>query len=321
MTDDQLDQLLVLDARPGPALPIGSAAADALIDAALAGAGFGPAGGPGHGGTPSSSGTPSAGTPSAGTGSAPSGGTAARGVVGTKLVTATIALTLVVFVIAFLVGRHRAHQVAAAPPDAAPDAAVLAGGPALDAPAAQPPGDAAQPPGDAAQPPGDAAQPPAHATAPAIATPDADEIAMEPAPPPSPTHHAAAPAEPRAVNDLLGEANAKRAAHAWRESDALYARVVKRVPGTIAAQTALVASASLHLEHLGDARGAADRFRKALAIAPRGALAEEARWGLAQAARARHDDATEAKALDDFLAHHPESPHAGQARARRQELK
>ena len=262
MTDDQLAQLLVLDARPGPALPIASADADALIDSALAGAGFGPAGGSGSTGGPS--------------------GGAARGVLGTKLVSATIALTLVVFVIAFLVGRHRAHHVAAAPPDAAPDAAVLAGGPPLDAGAPVTPVDAA-----------------------AIAVaPDAAEIEMEP--PPAPAHHAPARAEARAVNDLLGEANAKRAAHEWRESDALYARVVKRVPGTPAAQTALVASASLHLEHLGDPRGAAERFRRALAIDPNGGMAEEARWGIAEAARARHDNAAEAKALDEFLAHYPD---------------
>lgn len=283
MTDDQLAQLLALDAQPGPALPIEPADADVLIEAALAGAGFGPAGGPGStGGSP-----------------APSGGAAARSVVGTKLVTATIALTLVVFVIAFLVGRHRAHQVAAAPPDAAPDAAVLAGagGPSIDATAPVTPVDAA-----------------------AIAVaPDAAEIEMEP--PPAPAHHAPARAEARAVNDLLGEANAKRAAHEWRESDALYARVVKRVPGTPAAQTALVASASLHLEHLGDPRGAAERFRRALAIDPNGGMAEEARWGIAEAARARHDDAAEAKALDEFLAHYPDSPLAAGARARRQELK
>lgn len=287
MTDDQIAELLVLDAQPGPALPIDRGAADALVEAALAGAGFGPAGGPG----------------STGGSSAPSGGAAARGVVGTKLVTATIALTLVVFVIAFLIGRHRAHQVAAAPPDAAPDAAVLAGapGPSLDAGAPLPPTDGA---------------------ATAVATPDADEIRMDPAPPaPAPAHRASPPAEPRAVNDLLGEANAKRAAHQWRESDALYARVVKRVPGTPAAQTALVASASLHLEHLGDPRGAAERFRRALAIDPNGAMAEEARWGIAEAARARHDPGAEAKALDEFLAHYPDSPLAAGARARRQELK
>ena len=146
-----------------------------------------------------------------------------------------------------------------------------------------------------------------------------------------PTERAPAPSEPKRAKptrrepdadatDLLGEANAKRAAKQWRESDALYARVVDRAPKSLAAQTALIASASLHLEHLGDPKGAAQRFRRALAIAPAGVLAEEARWGLAEAARATKDTAAEAAALDAFLAHHGQSPLAERARARRGQL-
>jgi hypothetical protein len=275
MTEAQIDQLLVLDSEPGPAQPLSAADADLLIDAALLGAGFAPAGGPG---------------PSGGGASA-----AGRGIGGFKLAAAAIAIAVVVVVIAILVGRHgRAHEVVV-PPDAPPDAAIASGsGISIDAaPAPEP-----------------AAPPPEPAPA------------DEPAPPhkAEPAHKSAA-AESRAINDLLGEANAKRAAHEWRESDALYARVVKRAPGTLGAQTALVASGSLHLEHLGDPRGAAVRFKRALAIAPDAAMAEEARWGLAEAARARGDAAGEAKALDDFLAHHPDSPLAPKARARRQELK
>ena len=271
MTEAQIDQLLALDAQPGPALPISAADADILIDAALAGAGFGPAGGPGHGGGASAAG---------------------RGIGGLKIAASVIAIAVAVVVIAILVGRRgRAHEVAALPPDAAPDAAVGSGSAAIGS--ATTPEPAAPEPTPAEPPPAE----PSH----------------------KPADHKAA--EAKAVNDLLGEANAKRAAHEWKASDALYARVVKRAPGTLGAQTALVASGSLHLEHLGDPRGAADRFRRALAIAPSGAMAEEARWGLAEAARARGDAAAEAKAIDDFLAHHPESPLAPKARARREELK
>lgn len=278
LTDEQLDQRLALDASPGPALPIAEADADALIEAALVGAGFGPAGGPG------------------------SAGGAARGVrIAGSVKVAFGIVVVIVFVIAVLIGRHRAHHAAVAPIDAPPD---VAGGPG-SAPAPVPPLDAAP-----ASLPVEAAPAPVE-----DAGAEPEDIDTEPAPK---AHHAT---EPRAVNDLLGEANARRAAHEWRESDALYARVVKRVPGTLAAQTALVASASLHLEHLGDPRGAAERFKRALAIAPDAALAEDARWGLAEAARARHDVKAEAKALDDFLAHHPGSPLAGKARARREELK
>jgi hypothetical protein len=128
------------------------------------------------------------------------------------------------------------------------------------------------------------------------------------------------PADKKTVDDLLGEANAKRAEKEWRESDLLYGRVVDKAPKSMAAQTALVASGSLHLEHLRDPRGAAKRFRRALELAPSGAVAEDARWGLAEAMRALHDDKAEAAALDDFLAHHASSPLASRARARRAEL-
>ncbi len=123
--------------------------------------------------------------------------------------------------------------------------------------------------------------------------------------------------KPATPEDLLAEANAERAAHRWPAADALYARVVAEAPRSLAAQTALVASASLHLEHLGDAGGAARRFRAALAAGPHGALAEDARWGLAEAARATGDVAAERAALDDFLAHHAGSPLAPRARERR----
>lgn len=276
MTEAQIDQLLALDAQPGPALPLSPADADVLVEAALTGAGFGPAGGPASGGGGASA--------------------AGRGIGGLKLAGSALAIAVAVVVIAILVGRHgRAHQVAVLPPDAAPDAAVVAG------PAVQT----------------------VDAAVASAVTIDAARLTEEPEPShktAEPSHKSAA-VDARAVNDLLGEANAKRAAHEWQKSDALYARVVKRAPGTLGAQTALVASGSLHLEHLGDPRGAADRFRRALAIAPAGAMAEEARWGLAEAARARGDVAAEAKALDDFLAHHPESPLASKARARREELR
>jgi hypothetical protein len=121
-------------------------------------------------------------------------------------------------------------------------------------------------------------------------------------------------------DDLLAEANAARAAHRWREADALYARVARGEPGRLAVQTALVASGSIRLEHLGDPGGAAQRFRAALAGGSRAALAEDARWGLAEAARATGEAAEERRALDEFLAHHAGSPRAPRARARRAEL-
>lgn len=294
MTDEDLTRLLALDGAPGPALVLDAADTNGLIERALDGAGFGPAGGGGHGG-PGHGGPGHAG---------PAGGAGAtvRGLAaGTKLAIGALALAVVVVIAVLVLRRSHGAHVAAATIDAAIDAApdASAGGSGLEAV-----GSAAGS-SDAAGSGNDTGS-----------DDDADvELDPEPAHP-----HRPRPVETRAAADLLGEANAKRVARQWRESDALYMRVVRRAPRSLAAQTALVASASLRLEHLGDPKGAAARFRRALAIAPDGALAEEARWGLAEAARARHDDAAEAHALDDFLAHHPGSPRAAQARARRAEL-
>src|SRR3569623_2004126 len=240
MTDAQIAQLLALDAHPGPALPKSGADADVLVEAALLDAGFGPAGGPGHGG---GGGAPAVGSPAGSTAAKVVG----RSATGFKLAAAAVAIAVVVVVIAILVGRRgRAHEGAVRPPDASPDAALGSGETDGSRLAAGGSGSAA-PLGSAAEP----APAPEPVAAPEPTTPPAPHkpAAHKPADH-KPTDHKAAD---KAINDLLGEANAKRAGHEWRESDALYARVVKRAPGTLGAQTALVASGSLHLAHLGGA--------------------------------------------------------------------
>ncbi len=228
-----------------------------------------------------------------GPGGGPGSGAGAPGGIatGTKLAILGGAALLVVAIV-LLVGRGRHHDapVAAAPADAAIDAPIDAAGSGTTL---------AAPHADAS---------------PAEVTIDMTDVA------PAPETPKRTPQRRESAADLLGEANAKRAAKQRRESDALYARVVERAPKSLAAQSALIASASLHLEHLGDPKGAAQRFRRALALAPSGALAEEARWGIAEAARATKDRVAEAAALDDFLAHHGTSPLAGRAKARRAEL-
>jgi outer membrane protein assembly factor BamD (BamD/ComL family) len=129
-----------------------------------------------------------------------------------------------------------------------------------------------------------------------------------------------APREKPKAEDLLAEANAARKAKEWKRAEGIYGEVVEEFRGTAAAQVALVASATLRLEHLGDPRGAAKRFRQALAGKASGPLAEEARYGLAEAYRAIGDDAAEAEALTQFLRHHGDSPLADRARKRRMQL-
>jgi hypothetical protein len=271
MTDQQLEQMLSLDAADGPALPIDGARADEIVDAALVGAGFGPGGG---------------GTPTSGAGGA-------RMATGPKLMLVGGAALVAIVVVIYFSGRRAPRQeLAAITPDAAVDAAPVGSG---------------------------SASPVETAMVTPDATVDDEAITIDrPARPKS--RPAEKPADKKTVDDLLGEANAKRAEKEWRESDLLYGRVVDKAPKSMAAQTALVASGSLHLEHLRDPRGAAKRFRRALELAPSGAVAEDARWGLAEAMRALHDDKAEAAALDDFLAHHASSPLASRARARRAEL-
>lgn len=181
--------------------------------------------------------------------------------------------------------------------------------------AAAPPPVETPPPVVAAVPPPPPAEP-----APAPADEPTDVAADEPVDvaPEKPRAHAKPHASPAQLDDLLAKANAQRAAHAWKAADALYARVVAGSPTGLAGQTALVASATLHLEHLNDPAGAERRFRAVLAHP--GGLAEDARWGVAECERARGDTAGEKRALDDFLAHHASSPIAPRARARRAEL-
>jgi hypothetical protein len=122
------------------------------------------------------------------------------------------------------------------------------------------------------------------------------------------------------LEDLLDLANRQRRAQEWAGADRLYRAVSRRFPGSDAAVVAVVASASLHLERLGDAAGALRDYRHALAAQPTGPLAEEARWGIAEAERALGDGAAEGEALRDFLAHHPGSALAPAARRRQAEL-
>jgi hypothetical protein len=116
--------------------------------------------------------------------------------------------------------------------------------------------------------------------------------------------------------DLLRLANERRRAKRWSDADAVYRRVIKDHGSSSSAYVAMVASASLHLDHLDDAAGARKLFRQALSRQPSGALVEEARFGLAEAERALGDESAERAALSLFVAAHPDSPLAERARAR-----
>lgn len=280
-SDQELEQLFALDGNAGPARPIDDRRASAIIGGALGGAGFpSPASG---GGT---------------SGGAATGGKAALAV---KLAIVTGGLATIA-VVAWIALRDKPHAAITAPP-AAPIVAV------------------APPPVVAPEPPPAAAPQPAPAENSAdddAAAEPAEPIDTAPEKPPTPTKAKAHAATQKQLDDLLAKANAQRAAHAWKAADELYARVSASAPTGLAGQTALVASATLHLEHLNDPAGAERRFRAVLAHP--GGLAEDARWGLAECARAKGDAPAEKRALSDFLAHHPSSAIAPRAHARLAEL-
>jgi tetratricopeptide (TPR) repeat protein len=146
------------------------------------------------------------------------------------------------------------------------------------------------------------------------------EATPEEAPPPEPVRPEPRPAKVLAPEDLLRMANAHRVAGRWKEAEALYQRVIRAHPGGMAAYVARVASGSLRLEHLGDARGALRQFQEAQRLQPQGVLSHEASHGVAEAWRALGDRAQEARALERFLAGHPDSPLEAAARKRLREL-
>lgn len=122
------------------------------------------------------------------------------------------------------------------------------------------------------------------------------------------------------LEDLLAMANTLRRNREWRSADEVYGAVINRFPGSDAAVVAEIASASLHVVQLKDPRGALAGYRRALGAQPTGALAEEARWGVAFALRSLGDPGGELKALREFLDQHPSSALAPAARKRVSEL-
>ena len=274
--------MFALDGNAGPARPVDDRRASAIIAGALGGAGFP---------SPASGG---------GSGSGGAAATAGKPAIGVKLAIVTGGLVTIATVAWF--AMHRA-----APPQPQPQTQTQT-----------PTALATATPMPAAAPAIANTPPPTPEPAPeiAIVPPAPDETGIAPVAKHHPRAHPATTAEQ--LDDLLAEANAQRAAHEWKAADALYARVVAGSPKGLAGQTALVASATLHLEHLGDPVGAERRFRSVLAHP--GGLAEDARWGVAECERARGDEKAERHALDDFLAHHPSSPIAPRARARLAEL-
>lgn len=120
------------------------------------------------------------------------------------------------------------------------------------------------------------------------------------------------------ADDRLATANTLRGERRYREAIGAYLQVIELDPNGMSAAVARVAAAELRLEHFGDVAGAEQLYRQAKTRG--GELTAEAQFGLAQVYRARAETARERRALEEFVARHPESPLVAAARRRLQAL-
>jgi tetratricopeptide (TPR) repeat protein len=141
-----------------------------------------------------------------------------------------------------------------------------------------------------------------------------------PRPPVEPRAARAADAPAGEAQDLLAEANRLRRERRWADAERAYVSAMSASPGSDAAYAATMGAAGLRLDRLGRAAEALPLFEAALRNRPRGALAEDAAWGVAECVRALGNRDREIEALRLFLERWPQSLMAERARARLQEL-
>ena len=122
----------------------------------------------------------------------------------------------------------------------------------------------------------------------------------------------------REAEDLLAKANALRRSSKWREAESVYLEVGDRFPRSGSAYVALVAAASLRLEHLEDPRGALALLAKASKKS--GPLDAEILWTQSRAHGRLNDRTREKAAIERMLAEHPGSPFTEAAQDRLREL-
>jgi tetratricopeptide (TPR) repeat protein len=107
--------------------------------------------------------------------------------------------------------------------------------------------------------------------------------------------------------ELLARANALRAERRWAAAERAYRKVLSAGASEQQRYVALVAAASLTLQHLGKPAHALALYRSALTLVPKGDLTEEAEFGVAECYRTLGDTTHERAALDRFASDHPDS--------------
>jgi hypothetical protein len=120
-------------------------------------------------------------------------------------------------------------------------------------------------------------------------------------------------ADHAAPRDMLDHARSLRASGNFRGAVEVYRKIHAANPASPSGRAALVSLGELLLT-LHDARGALNAFDTYLAGG--GALAQEAGFGRARALRALNRPAEERRAIERFLAAHPEAPQSRVLRAR-----
>lgn len=135
----------------------------------------------------------------------------------------------------------------------------------------------------------------------------------------APVHVTTAAPDPAPAVDVLARANQYRRQRQYGRALRAYLDVVERHPNTRQADAARIAAADLRLEHLADAKGAAEEYMAA--ASGRGQLGEEAAYGLVEAHRAAGKHDLERMELERFIVRYPASPLAATVRRRLEQLR
>jgi tetratricopeptide (TPR) repeat protein len=106
---------------------------------------------------------------------------------------------------------------------------------------------------------------------------------------------------------LLARANQLRAQRRWGLAESTYRQVLRSGATDKQRYVALVAAASIALQHLGRPAQAAELYQRALGLFPNGELSEEALVGSAESYRALHRPEAELAALLRLSAQYPDS--------------
>ena len=133
----------------------------------------------------------------------------------------------------------------------------------------------------------------------------------------APTRSATLP--PPSAQELLKRARSLVGAGDWQGAVAAYQRLRSLQPKSAESHTVLVALGQIQLDRLAQPRQALRSF-EAYLKAGGGGLAQEARFGSVRALRALGDRSAEARAIRDYLRHHPKSVDAARLERRLTEL-